>query len=166
MKKWLLVGAAFAALTGLVLAQPVGQATLSGNECWNAGQGPGGTTTGFVCTNMVRNSNSIITGTVGATTNPVLGVTPGWTQFAQGGMMLNNGQPGANTITLPPNPVPDGARILYCNGTNAAFATNVVTIVANTNQTLAQAITVTTQAANSCTILVWSLTSTTWYRVQ
>ena len=80
--------------------------------------------------------------------------------------MLNIGQPAANTITLPPNPVPDGARIQYCNGTNAAFATNVVTIVANTNQTLNQAITVTTQAANSCLILQWYLAATTWYRVQ
>jgi len=166
MKKWLLVGAAFAALTGLVLAQPVGQATLSGNECWNTGQGPGGTTTGFVCTNMVRNTVAQVAGTLGAGINPILGVTAGWTQLAQGGVMLNIGQPAANTITLPPNPVPDGARIQYCNGTNAAFATNVVTIVANTNQTLNQAITVTTQAANSCLILQWYLAATTWYRVQ
>lgn len=167
MKKWLLVGAAFAALTGLVWAQGVGQGNLSGNECWNAGQGPGGPTTGFICVNMLRNSQAVFAGTAGAGANPIMGVsTPGWTVLAQGGTVLMTSQWAANTITLPPNPVPDGARASFCNVTAAPFATNVVTVQANTNQNLASAITLTTLAAFTCQTVQWWGTTGQWYRVQ
>ncbi len=166
MRKLLLAGLGGA--LGLLLyaanAQQIGQTTLSGNECWNAGQGPGGTTTGFVCANVVRNSTANVATTVGGSVT--IGTTAGLTALAQGGNLLITAQPSAATITLPPNPVPDGAIVGVCNVTGGAFATNVVTLAANTGQTLAQAATLTTLAAGTCAREQFNLAATTWYRVQ
>src|SRR5215471_20006085 len=53
----LTAGAAIAALAvGWLWAQPVIPNQLSGNECWNAGQGPGGPAVGFVCSYQTRSS--------------------------------------------------------------------------------------------------------------
>ncbi len=167
MKKLLLVGMGGALgllLLGVVYAQQIGQTTLSGNECWNAGQGPGGTTTGFVCVNTVRNTTANVATTIAG--NITIGTSTGLTSLADGGNLLVTAQPAAATITLPPNPVPDGAIVGVCNVTGGAFATNVVTLAANTNQTLAQAATLTTLAAGTCAREQFNLAATTWYRVQ
>ncbi len=167
MRKLLLagLGGAFGLLLfGAVYAQQVGQTTLSGSECWNAGQGPGGTTTGFVCANVVRNSTANVATTIAG--NITIGTSTGLTSLAQGGNLLVTAQPSAATVTLPPSPVPDGAIVGYCNVSSGAFATNAVTLAANTNQTLAVAATVTTQAAGTCTREQWNLANATWYKVQ
>ena len=64
MKKYLLGalgGVAIAALTTVLLAQPVVQNNVTGNECWNAGQGPGGPSTGFLCLYLSRNGGGMVT---------------------------------------------------------------------------------------------------------
>jgi hypothetical protein len=86
--------------------------------------------------------------------------------IADGGNMLVTAQPSAATITMPPNPIPDGAIIGYCNVTGGAFSAAAVTMVANTGQTMNTAVTVTAQAANSCALVQWNQVNATWYRVQ
>jgi hypothetical protein len=65
----LLAGAALAALAGYAIAQTVAQINVTGNECWNAGQGPGGPSN-FLCLNLVRNGTalSLVSGSGTATT--------------------------------------------------------------------------------------------------
>ncbi len=158
--KALVLGAVLTALgaTG-ALAQTIGQTTLSGNECWNAGQGPGGTTTGFVCANVVRNSTgyqllAAATGTI-TTTSAV-------------NTLAVNAQPtGTTTFTTPPNPLADGQLFQVCNVTASAWATNVSTVAAASGQTInGGAITTTTLAAHSCVELIFVLSTTTWYQIR
>lgn len=165
MKKILWVGAVFAALTGLLVAQPVTQNQISGNECWNAGQGPGGPSAGFVCINLVRGGTPN-TAWAGAGGSFTIGVGNSTGPISDGGNLLVTAQPAAATITLPANPVPDGAIVGFCNVTGSPFSTNVVTFVANSGQTLAVAATLTTQAAGTCTREQWNQAALTWYRVQ
>ena len=174
--KWFLSGVAFAAaLTVGVWAQPIVQNQVSGLEVWNCGQGPGGVTTSFCQMNVTSSRRAqatfaTITGnfTIGTATGnftqAVGAVTP--VNLTAGGNMLVTAQPSAAVITMPPNPVPDGAIIGYCNVTGAPFATAAVTFAANTNQTLNTAVTVTTQAATSCALVQWNQVNATWYRVQ
>lgn len=58
--KWLL-GACCALLLGTIIAvgQQIGQTSISGNECWSAGQGPQGPSQ-FLCINMVRNGAAML----------------------------------------------------------------------------------------------------------
>jgi hypothetical protein len=70
---------------------------------------------------------------------------------------------------MPASPVVDGAVVRICNGTNSAFATNVVTVAANTGQTMVPtgaAVTLTTLAANTCVAYQFVLANTSWYKVQ
>jgi hypothetical protein len=153
-----LVGAALVALSTALWAQPVSQNQLSGNECWSAAQGPGGQSQ-FLCINVARGGTAnLVTTVTGAVT--ISGV------IATGGNMLVTAQPSAAVITMPPNPVPDGAIVGVCNTLNAPWATNVVTLAANTNQTLAQTATLTTLAAGTCVREQWNQATATWYRVQ
>ena len=161
------------AVGGLALSQPIGQSALSGNECWNAGQGPGGPSTGFMCTNTLRGGTanamlSAVSGnfTIGATTGnfTVLG-SPNMAAIGTGGNLLINAQPSAAVITLPPLPIPDGAIIAICNSTTGNFATNVVTTSANTGQTLVGTLTFTSQAANSCQRVQWNQSQATWFKI-
>jgi hypothetical protein len=57
----ILAGVALTTLAFFALAQPLVQNNVTGNECWNAGQGPGGTSTGFVCLYLVRNGGGMVT---------------------------------------------------------------------------------------------------------
>ncbi len=181
MRRWLLAGLAGAALAASavtwLVAQPVVQNQLSGNECWNVGQGPGGPTIGFLCTNLIRNSNSdtllsAVSGnmTIGSTTNVTLVSGSSWGNFPSAGLnLIITAQPSAATITMPPSPVVDGAIVKICNGTNSAFATNAVTVQANTNQTMVPTgagVTLTTLAAASCVEYQFALANTSWYKVQ
>jgi hypothetical protein len=159
---------------GLAFAQTIGQSGLSGNECWNAGQGPGGPSTGFLCANTLRGgtANAILSAvsgnfTIGTTSGNFTNLgTPNMAAMATGGNVLITAQPSAAVITMPPLPIPDGAIVGVCNVTNAAFSTNAVTLSANTGQTLAQTATLTTLAAGVCAREQWNQSQATWYRVQ
>lgn len=160
LRKLLLALALSGGLCAPALAQV--QNDLSGNETWNVGQGPGGPGAD-ITSNLVRNSTEHRAGTLtGATT---IGVTAGWTALRWGGNILLTAQPSAAVLTLPPNPFPDGGIIGYCNTTAAPFATNVVTVTANTGQTVSNGGVVTTQAANSCAYFQFNRPTTTWYRI-
>src|SRR5215472_10961773 len=168
MRKVLAAGAVIAALamsaSSLWLhAQTVVANQVSGNECWSAGQGPGGPSQ-FLCLNLVRGGTSvtILSSVAGSFT---IGST-GTTAAADGGNVVITAQPSAATITMPANPVPDGADVGICNGTNSAFATNVVTVAANTGQTMVPTganITLTTLAAQTCFRYQWSQSALSWY---
>jgi hypothetical protein len=167
-----LVGAGLIALASLALAQ-VTQNQLTGNECWSVGQGPGGPSN-FLCINVARGGRaqtvlSAVSGnfTIGATTgNFTVTGTPNMTALASGGHLLVNAQPSAATITMPANPIADGAIVGVCNVTGAAWSTNVVTLSANSGQTLAQTATLTTLAAGTCAREQWNQSQATWYRIQ
>ena len=148
----------------------VGNTAISGNECWNAGQGPGGPAPSALCVNTVRGSqpNVAIAG-AGITGSFTIGVgtAPNTQLCVPGGCnMLISSQPSAATITLPASPVVDGAVVRYCNVSAAAYATNAVSLNANTGQTLAVAATLTTLGAGICASVQWNLANATWYRVQ
>lgn len=163
MRKLLLALALIGGFASPVSAQSVVQDNLSGNEAWSAGQGPGGTSS-FVSSNVIRNSWAKVPTTVAASVT--IGVSTGLTPLRWGGNLIITAQPLAATITLPPNPVQDGALVGVCNPTAAAFATNVVTLAANTGQTLTGgAITLTTLAATTCVRVQFHRATTTWYRI-
>jgi hypothetical protein len=148
---------------GYAYAQ-IAQPTLSGNECWNAGQGPGGPGS-FICVDLVRNSRQHFVGTIAA--SQVLGGAGTQSAIlADGGNFIATAQPLAATLTLPPNPFPDGGIVCLTNPTNAAFATNVVTFAANTGQTLVATTALTTLGAGSSACVMFNLANTTWYRIQ
>jgi hypothetical protein len=169
MRRLALALVALAAFAAGAQAQPITQQTFSGNECWEAGQGPGGPGS-FVCSSAFRGGTNnlplTIAGsfTVGASS---ANTTPNSTvALVEGGTILVTAQPAAATITLPPNPLADGITVGYCNVTSGAFSAAAVTFAANSNQTLAVAATLTTQAAGSCTVEQWNLANTTWYRIR
>lgn len=161
----------------LAWAQSIGPSALSGFECWNAGQGPGGPSTGFLCTNTLRGGTanallSAVSGsfTIGTASGNFTNLgTPSMTNVYNGGNVIVTAQPSAATITMPASPIPDGAIIGICNGTNSAWSTNAVTVAANTNQTMVPtgaAVTLTTLAAASCVKYTWNLSQASWYKVQ
>lgn len=173
----LVFGAALAALATPLAAQPITLNQTTGQECWNAGVGPGGTSAGFVCTNLVRGgtANSILSAVSGSFTvgagsgNFTVSGGPSMPNLLLGGNVIITAQPSAATITMPASPFPDGGIVRICNGTNSAFATNVVTVAANTNQTMVPtgaAVTLTTLAANTCVGYQWNLVAASWYKVQ
>ena len=162
MKKVLLIGAlAMGLLAPFANAQTVIQNQISGNEVWSAAQGPGGPSQ-WLWIRTVQGGTSIQTATVtGNVTIP--------TNISDGGNFIITAQPSAAVITMPASPVPNGAIVHICNGTNSAFATNAVTVAANTNQTMVPtgtSITLTTLAAASCVGYQFNLANTSWYKVQ
>jgi hypothetical protein len=162
MRKLLLTLALGLGLIAPAFGQLVTQPTLSGTECWNAGQGPGGPGS-FICADLVRNSRQHFVGTIAGNLTLGTGTTA---ILADGGNFIATAQPAAATLTLPPNPVPDGAVVCLTNPTNAAFATNVVTFAANTNQTLTATTALTTLGAGSSACVMFNLANTNWYRIQ
>lgn len=86
--------------------------------------------------------------------------------MANGGALLINAANTAQTFTLPPtNLLIDGEIISVCNATASAWATNAVTVAANTNQSLVGSGTLTTLAASTCAKFIWNLGAATWFRV-
>ena len=173
--KFTMVGAAVAALAigYAALAQPVVQTTFSGNEGWNAGQGPGGPSTGFVCAQGMRGASQNVAATVSGSFTIGAAGTTGVSTTTQplqfGGTLLLTAQPAAATINLPLSPLQDGIITAVCNVTASPFATNVVTVTAtgNTGQTLnLGAQTITTLAAFTCATFQWNLANATWYRTR
>lgn len=164
MRRWLL-GAAIGVglLAPLAYAQSVIYTNLSGNECWNAGQGPGGPAS-FLCTDVVRNSAQVV---AGALTGSLTFGTGSLAQLRWGGNALITTQPlAATTFTLPPNPVPDGAKAAFCNVTGSNFATTAIAFTTSTSQTLNTAISLTTLGAGTCAEVIFNRSNTTWYRIR
>lgn len=159
---------ALAVLVGLLappaIAQSVVQDNLSGNEAWNAGQGPGGPGS-YITSGMVRGGTNAGLVVVGGSFT--IGASASTDTMANGGTILLAAQPAVATITLPPNPVVNGASIGICNTTAAAFAGNAVNLVPNTGQTLSGGnIALITLDALTCVRVVFNRPNTTWYRVQ
>jgi hypothetical protein len=130
---------------------------ITGNECWNAGNGPGGPSAGFMCSYLLRNSEgyTVLGGSIG--------VTP-FTNLV--GSVNVNAQPSATTYVTPTNPF-DGEVFQICNVTAAAWSTNVVTLTPATGSTINGGnITLTTLAANTCVQVQYQLSSTTWFRTR
>lgn len=148
-------------LGAIAWAQSIVQDNLSGNEAWNAGQGPGGPTVGFITSNLLRNS-------VAKVTNAVTGTygSGALASLSEGGLVLFTTQPlAAVALTLPPNPVTDGARAGFCNVTPSNFATTAISFASSTGQTLS-AISITALTATSCVEVIFNRANTTWYRTR
>lgn len=159
----LLVGLGLALGLGWAVAQSVIQDNLSGNEAWSAGQGPGGPSA-FLTSNLVRNSTAKVVAAASGAVTLGSGV---YSTLRQGGLVVITTQPLATTtFTLPPNPVPDGARLGFCNGTDANFATTSISFTTSTGQTLAQSVSATALGKGACIQVMFNRDTTTWYRVQ
>jgi hypothetical protein len=156
-----MAGAALAALaTTWLIAQPVIPTTMSGNECWNAGQGPGGPSTGFVCAYMTRNSTGYKL--LGASTSGTINNDQTVNQ------VLISVQPTGGTTINTPVPAFDGALFSVCNVSNAALTGQTVTLAASTGSTLATGVVtvLTTLAARTCEELQYTAAATTWYQIR
>jgi hypothetical protein len=164
MKRWLFWAAVAGVLSApYAYAQSVVQDNLSGNETWNVGQGPGGPG-GFITSNMVRNGAAKV---VAAATGAITLGAGAYAALADGGMVVITTQPLATTtLTLPANPVPDGARVGFCNGTDANFATTSISFTTSTGQTLAQSVSATALGKGLCIQVMFNRATTTWYRIQ
>jgi hypothetical protein len=161
MRRWsyaLVVGVAIAALTTAWLsAQPVGQNAISGNECWNAGQGPGGVTAGFLCVNQVRSSTGIqvVTGSGAATTAAGQNV---------GTLLWHTTAPTTWAVTLP-NPAVDGQILRLSTDTTL---TTMVTVTATTspqNQTLHASFSSQTLTADTSVAWQFNLSLLQWVKI-
>lgn len=162
MRKWLLGGALLVGLAAPLVAQSVIWQDLSGNECWNAGQGPGGPSQ-FLCSDVLRNSRQIV---VGALTGALTFGTSSLAQLRYGGNALITTQPlAATTFTLPPNPVPDGAITGFCNVTGSAFATTAIAMTTSIGQTLNTSVSIADLGAGVCALVQFNRGNTTWYRI-
>ena len=167
-----MAGAAVAALAlgYAALAQPVVQNTFTGNECWNAGQGPGGPSTGFVCAQGMRGASQNLPLTIaGAFTvgGSSANTTPNNTATLQyGGTLLVTAAPSTAAVTAPPNPLQDGIIVAICNVTGVAFV-NTLTFTANgAGQTVNSGGALATLAAYTCGTFQWNLANATWYRTR
>jgi hypothetical protein len=145
---------AVAALAAPALAQPVTQNTLTGNECWSAGQGPGGPST-FICSGLVTSSQTVITSTMAASLAIPNNVAD----------LIITAQPAnSTTITLPASPVANGAIVEVVNGTISNFVTNVCTIQPAAGQTLVGGnVAITTLAAGASREFRYVLATNSWY---
>ena len=158
----LLAGAALLAALAFgagALAQTTGlfPTSFTGNETWSVALNGPGSQSEYVTSAMVRN-------TQGVTTNALTGaITLGNLQAD----LIITAQPasGAN-ISLPPSPF-DGQIVEVVNGTASAFATNVFSIIANSNGANATlvggSIALTTLAAGASKELRYVLSTNSWY---
>jgi hypothetical protein len=154
--RWL-VGAALVALSTVLWAQPVAQNNVSGNECWNAGQGPSGQSS-FLCINLVRNGAAInLTSGSGAFATTA-------TQSA-GTLMWTGTAPTTWAITLP-NPAFDGEVVTV--GTDTTLTTMVTVTAATTpqNQTLPVAYAAQTVTAGQTVQWQFSFSTLKWFRIR
>ena len=156
-----LVGVALAALTATwLIAQPVVQNLLTGNECWSAGQGPGGPAS-FICSYQVRASWGYLSNAA-ATTGTVQLLS------TQNAVIMPVQSTSGVTFNMPTTGVTDGQIVAFCNTSNGAFATQVVTVTATAPQVFATGATttLTTLAARTCVKLIYTASNTTWSQVQ
>lgn len=152
--KLLLGGAALAAaLASAVWAQTVVQTSITGNEVWQVGQGPGGPGA-FIGINTVRGSTNIVgkSGSGSATSTGIAGTTV-WVGTA----------PTTWTITLPSAPA-NGTISRYTTDTTL---TTMVTVQAGSGDTMSGTFSSQTLTANT-TVVAWQYLASTkiWYRIQ
>lgn len=126
MKKLALALVAILLATSL-WAQPITNQTISGNECWNAGQGPGGPSQ-FLCINQVRNGTALQLFSGAATV-----VTTTMTN-QQGTLYWTGAAPTSWAITLP-NPAFDGEVVTVDSATTLTTIVTVTAAVTPQNQT-------------------------------
>lgn len=156
MKKLLALaaGAVLTALASFAVAQSIQPTSVSGNECWSAGQGPGGPSN-YLCINTVSNRSAmtLVSGSGAATTT--------MTQ-AQSTLMWTGTAPTTWAVTLP-TPAYDGQRVQI--GT-ATTLTTMVTVTAPAGQTLNA--TYAAQTLTAVTSVEWQYTAATatWYRLR
>lgn len=164
-KRTLLAGALIGAFAIGAIAQQVTQDNISGNECWNVGQGPGGPGS-YLCANTLRNSTAKVATTLTTASN-TFGVGALAT-LTDGGNVLITAQPVlTTTLIAPANPAPDGAISAFCNVTGNAFATTSIGFAANTGQSVgAGTVTLNNLGANTCLYFQFNRSNTTWYRIQ
>jgi len=148
---------------GYAFAQTVIYTDLSGSEAWSAGQGIGGPSQ-YLTTDVVRNSAQAVAGAINAASTYGSGTLA---QLRWGGNVLVSVQTTAVVaLTLPPNPVPDGAIVGFCNVTGSAFATTAISWTANTGQSLNTAVSVADLGATTCKKAQFNRANTTWYVIQ
>jgi hypothetical protein len=150
----LFLALAVAAFAAPALAQPVTQNNVSGQECWNAGQGPGGPGS-FLCINLVRNGTALQTFSgAGAQTFTATQAnsTLYWTGTA----------PTTWTITLP-SPAFDGEIVSVATNTTL---TTLVTVNAGAGQTLDGTFNAQTIAANTSVEFQFNFAGLKWYRLR
>ena len=149
--RWLLVGA-LVALAFPATAQVV--PNISGNECWQAGQGPGGPGN-YLCLNMARNSEStaVVTGT-GAVASAMTN--------QQAVLVWSGAAPTTWTVTLPNTPF-DGELVVISTDTTL---TTMVTVASGTGATMNQAYAAQTLTANTSVIFRFATSTAKWYRTQ
>lgn len=150
-----LAGVAFAAALALFAwAQPIQFNNLSGNECWAAGQGPGGPAA-YLCTNIVRNGSAFSTfsgsGAVVTTASPT-NSTLFWVGTA----------PTTWTITLP-TPAFDGEIVTV--GTDTTLTT-LVTVNPASGQTMDGTFNAQTITAPASVEFQFSFPTLKWYRLR
>ena len=150
-----LMGASMA-LVNLAQGQPIGANDVSGNECWNAGQGPGGPTVGFLCLPLVRNGADI---RLFSGTTATLATTS--TQ-ADGTMFWTGAAPTSWNITLVAPPF-DGQIVSILTDTTI---TTAVSIVAGTGTTLNVALSTQTITPTTGIVLQYDRGTTKWYRIR
>jgi hypothetical protein len=153
----LFVGAAIAALATVVWSQPVTQNAISGNECWNAGQGPGGPSQ-FLCINQVRNGTAINTFSGAGT--PTTSAT-----IQQSTLMWTGTAPTSWTINLP-NPAFDGEIIQVSSDTTLTTMVTVQTTTGPQTQTLSA--TFNSQTITAATSAEWQYVNSLskWFRLR
>lgn len=157
------VGLALFGGLGYAIAQTTIYTDLSGNEAWSAGQGLGGPSQ-YLIVDVVRNSAQAVAGAINSAQTYGTGTLA---SLRWGGNVLFTTQPTAVVaLTLPPNPVPDGTIVGFCNVTGSNFATTAISWTANTSQTLNTAVSVTTLGANTCKRAQFNRSNTTWYVIQ
>jgi len=135
-------------------AQPITQQSITGNECWSAGQGPGGPSN-FLCINQVRNGTAlaIISGS-GA-------VTTAATQ-ANSTLYWAGTAPTTWAITLP-SPAFDGEIVEVATNTTL---TTLVTVTPGTGQTLDGTFNSQTISANTSVEFQYNASGSKWYRLR
>jgi hypothetical protein len=149
-----LVGAAAVAALAFAWAQPVTFNNLSGNECWPAGQGPGGPAA-YLCTNIVRNGAALSTfsGSGAFTT----AATP-----SNSTLFWVGTAPTTWTITLP-TPAFDGEIVTVATDTTL---TTLVTVNPATGQTMDGTFNAQTISANGSVEFQFSFATLKWYRLR
>lgn len=139
-------------LSVAVKSQPITQNAVSGNECWSAAQGPGGSSS-WLCLGTVRNGMDLtLKSGSGAATSTATGGALYWTGAA----------PTTWAITLP-SPAFEGEAVEL--GTDTTLTT-MVTVTAGTGQTLNATYNSQTLTLNSPVRFVYKASTAKWYRIQ
>jgi hypothetical protein len=166
MKRLALALGALTLLAVGAISQTVVQNQVSGNEVWQAAQGPGGPASWISISTVSGRSPK--TTALPVSGNITLCTAAGTSAICDGGnMLITPAVTGTVIITLPANPFPDGGIMGICNVTGAPWAATSVTVIGNAGQTSPSAPgnTITTLAAQTCARYQFNLQNTTWYRI-